>query len=175
MSRRSDVLDTWFSSALWPHSTLGWPEQDRGTEILLSDQRADYQPRHHYALGRADGADGPAQRRRSAVPRRFHPSENSRRLRRGDVEVEGQRGRSDRRDREVRGRFAPLRAGLSDDRDAGRADAGRVRMPALPEADRADQAEPHASRRSSASIAARSFRRNGPRSRSTRPCRAGRW
>ncbi|QVL34328.1 valine--tRNA ligase [Telmatocola sphagniphila] len=23
----SDVLDTWFSSALWPHSTLGWPEE----------------------------------------------------------------------------------------------------------------------------------------------------
>jgi valyl-tRNA synthetase len=23
----SDVLDTWFSSTLWPHSTLGWPEQ----------------------------------------------------------------------------------------------------------------------------------------------------
>jgi valyl-tRNA synthetase len=22
-----DVLDTWFSSALWPHSILGWPEQ----------------------------------------------------------------------------------------------------------------------------------------------------
>ncbi len=22
-----DVLDTWFSSALWPHSTFGWPEQ----------------------------------------------------------------------------------------------------------------------------------------------------
>ncbi|MEI7684596.1 MAG: valine--tRNA ligase [Planctomycetota bacterium] len=22
-----DVLDTWFSSALWPYSTLGWPEQ----------------------------------------------------------------------------------------------------------------------------------------------------
>ena len=21
-----DVLDTWFSSGLWPHSTLGWPE-----------------------------------------------------------------------------------------------------------------------------------------------------
>ena len=26
-----DVLDTWFSSGLWPHSTLGWPEQ---TEAL---------------------------------------------------------------------------------------------------------------------------------------------
>jgi len=25
--RESDVLDTWFSSALWPHSTLGWPDQ----------------------------------------------------------------------------------------------------------------------------------------------------
>jgi len=24
-----DVLDTWFSSALWPFSTLGWPEQTR--------------------------------------------------------------------------------------------------------------------------------------------------
>ncbi|MDZ4782105.1 MAG: valine--tRNA ligase [Planctomycetia bacterium] len=23
----NDVLDTWFSSALWPHSTLGWPQQ----------------------------------------------------------------------------------------------------------------------------------------------------
>ncbi|MFM7613477.1 MAG: class I tRNA ligase family protein, partial [Synechococcales cyanobacterium] len=22
-----DVLDTWFSSALWPFSTLGWPQQ----------------------------------------------------------------------------------------------------------------------------------------------------
>ncbi|MEQ1828218.1 MAG: valine--tRNA ligase [Pirellula sp.] len=27
LTRQEDVLDTWFSSALWPHSTLGWPEQ----------------------------------------------------------------------------------------------------------------------------------------------------
>ncbi len=27
LTREHDVLDTWFSSALWPHSTLGWPEQ----------------------------------------------------------------------------------------------------------------------------------------------------
>ena len=26
LSREEDVLDTWFSSALWPFSTLGWPE-----------------------------------------------------------------------------------------------------------------------------------------------------
>ena len=27
-----DVLDTWFSSALWPFSTLGWPEQTRALQ-----------------------------------------------------------------------------------------------------------------------------------------------
>src|SRR4029077_1007507 len=27
LSRDSDVLDTWFSSALWPFSTLGWPDK----------------------------------------------------------------------------------------------------------------------------------------------------
>ncbi len=27
LTRDPDVLDTWFSSALWPYATLGWPEQ----------------------------------------------------------------------------------------------------------------------------------------------------
>ena len=27
LEQESDVLDTWFSSALWPFSTLGWPEE----------------------------------------------------------------------------------------------------------------------------------------------------
>jgi valyl-tRNA synthetase len=27
LTRDADVLDTWFSSALWPFATLGWPEQ----------------------------------------------------------------------------------------------------------------------------------------------------
>jgi valyl-tRNA synthetase len=27
LTQETDVLDTWFSSALWPFSTLGWPEQ----------------------------------------------------------------------------------------------------------------------------------------------------
>jgi len=27
LTRETDVLDTWFSSALWPFSTLGWPEK----------------------------------------------------------------------------------------------------------------------------------------------------
>jgi valyl-tRNA synthetase len=28
ITRDEDVLDTWFSSALWPFSTLGWPDHD---------------------------------------------------------------------------------------------------------------------------------------------------
>jgi len=32
LRRDEDVLDTWFSSALWPFSTLGWPERTRELE-----------------------------------------------------------------------------------------------------------------------------------------------
>lgn len=31
-SQDEDVLDTWFSSALWPFSTLGWPHQTKALE-----------------------------------------------------------------------------------------------------------------------------------------------
>ncbi|MBN1807679.1 MAG: valine--tRNA ligase [Planctomycetes bacterium] len=39
-----DVLDTWFSSSLWPFSTLGWPEETRDlatyypTDVLVTDR-----------------------------------------------------------------------------------------------------------------------------------------
>ena len=42
ISRDEDVLDTWFSSALWPFSTLGWPDDDTGvkryypTDVLVT-------------------------------------------------------------------------------------------------------------------------------------------
>ena len=32
LKRDQDVLDTWFSSALWPFSTLGWPDQEQTLE-----------------------------------------------------------------------------------------------------------------------------------------------
>ncbi len=32
MRREEDVLDTWFSSALWPFSTMGWPEKTADLE-----------------------------------------------------------------------------------------------------------------------------------------------
>jgi valyl-tRNA synthetase len=33
--REEDVLDTWFSSALWCHSTLGWPEDTKELRTFL--------------------------------------------------------------------------------------------------------------------------------------------
>jgi len=32
-----DVLDTWFSSALWPHATLGWPDLENNPPLAASD------------------------------------------------------------------------------------------------------------------------------------------
>ena len=32
-----DVLDTWFSSALWPFATLGWPDADKQDPFVLSE------------------------------------------------------------------------------------------------------------------------------------------
>ncbi len=35
-----DVLDTWFSSALWPHATLGWPDRDHNPPTTESQGEA---------------------------------------------------------------------------------------------------------------------------------------
>jgi valyl-tRNA synthetase len=32
--QETDVLDTWFSSALWPFSTLGWPKKTKDLEVF---------------------------------------------------------------------------------------------------------------------------------------------
>ncbi|MBK8909075.1 MAG: valine--tRNA ligase [Rhodospirillales bacterium] len=37
LDRDTDVLDTWFSSALWPFSTLGWPERTPELERYPTD------------------------------------------------------------------------------------------------------------------------------------------
>ncbi len=38
----NDVLDTWFSSAMWPFATLGWPEKTEKYEEILSQFHFDY-------------------------------------------------------------------------------------------------------------------------------------
>ena len=68
------------------------------TRILLSYECPRHQSRYHHSVGRPDGADGAEQHGRSSVPRGLHPSEDPRWIRRDDVEVERERGRSDRRD-----------------------------------------------------------------------------
>ena len=35
LKQDDDVLDTWFSSGLWPMATLGWPEQNKDLETFL--------------------------------------------------------------------------------------------------------------------------------------------
>ena len=34
LKQDEDVLDTWFSSWLWPFSTLGWPEKTKDLEMF---------------------------------------------------------------------------------------------------------------------------------------------
>jgi valyl-tRNA synthetase len=34
LTQETDVLDTWFSSALWPFSTLGWPDETREQHLF---------------------------------------------------------------------------------------------------------------------------------------------
>ncbi|MGL6115364.1 valine--tRNA ligase [Cetobacterium sp. SF1] len=34
LTEETDVLDTWFSSALWPFSTLGWPEKTKELDMF---------------------------------------------------------------------------------------------------------------------------------------------
>jgi len=37
LRRDPDVLDTWFSSALWPFATLGWPETEKSSPLRGED------------------------------------------------------------------------------------------------------------------------------------------
>ncbi len=49
-----DVLDTWFSSALYPFATLGWPEQTPELARYYPGHVAHDRARHHLPLDRAD-------------------------------------------------------------------------------------------------------------------------
>ncbi|HEY2250308.1 MAG TPA: class I tRNA ligase family protein, partial [Planctomycetaceae bacterium] len=46
--QEEDVLDTWFSSALWPHATLGWPDRDHNPP--LNNQPDPHQTGHNEVL-----------------------------------------------------------------------------------------------------------------------------
>ena len=55
------MLDTWFSSALWTFSTLGWPEETEELARPSTPVRcAGHRVRYHLLLGRAHDHDDPA-------------------------------------------------------------------------------------------------------------------
>ena len=83
-TRDDDVLDTWFSSALVPFSSLGWPEQTPELRAVPAVVGAGHRLRHHLLLGRAHGHDDHALHRQGAVQARVRarPGARLRRARR---------------------------------------------------------------------------------------------
>ena len=67
LRRDEDVLDTWFSSALWPFATLGWPEETPELRAWYPTDVLVDRAGHHLPLGRPDGDDGPRVHRRDPV------------------------------------------------------------------------------------------------------------
>ena len=57
-TRESDVLDTWFSSALWPFATLGWPDETPELARYYPGRRQLDGARDHPPLGEPDDLDG---------------------------------------------------------------------------------------------------------------------
>lgn len=116
LTRDEDVLDTWFSSALWPFSTLGWPEKTpelaryyptnvlvTGFDIIPFWVVRMMQMGLHFMKDDA-GESG------RAVQHRLHPRAGSRQERPEDVQVQGQRHRSPGTDRRIRCGCAALHA-----------------------------------------------------------------
>ena len=97
--RDPDVLDTWFSSALWPFATLGWPDRDARATRVLPDRRARHGAGHHLPLGSPDDHDGARVHGRYSVFRRPHPRDHPGARRPSDVEVARNGDRSARPDR----------------------------------------------------------------------------
>ena len=93
LEQDEDVLDTWFSSGLWPFATLGWPDDDARARQVLSRERSRDRLRHPLLLGRPHDDDGPPLHEGGAVPARALARHGRRRERRQDEQGEGQRHR----------------------------------------------------------------------------------
>ena len=111
-----DVLDTWFSSALWPFSTLGWPDDtpDLRTFYPTSVLVTGYDILFFWVarmmmFGLYAMSDGSRSLR--AVPRRGAARPGPGSVRQEDVEVAGQHGRPAGLDRPVRRRRHPVHPG----------------------------------------------------------------
>jgi valyl-tRNA synthetase len=95
-----DVLDTWFSSGLWPFSTLGWPKQTP-TWQPTTPRGAGDRLRHHLLLGGAHDHDGAEVHRPGPLPHRLPARPGARRAGPQDEQEPGQRARPAGPDRRV--------------------------------------------------------------------------
>ena len=110
LTRDEDVLDTWYTSALVPFSTLGWPREDARAGAVPALDRARHRLRHHLLLGRPDDHDDHALHRPGAVQARLHPRPGARLARPQDEQERRQRARSGRPDRRHRAAAAARQA-----------------------------------------------------------------
>ena len=99
LTRDEDVLDTWFSSALWPFATLGWPDDTPELRTFYpGDVNSTARDIIFLWVNRMLMAgielDG-----RHPVPRRRHPFDHPRPRGPADVEEQGQRHRPGGADR----------------------------------------------------------------------------
>ena len=110
-----DVLDTWFSSALWPLSTLGWPDsgrmRDKGFEEFYPGDVLVTGYDIIFFLGGPHDDDGVQIRGKSPVQARLHPRHRPRQIRPQDVQIPQQRNRPPGHGGALRGRRLPLRPG----------------------------------------------------------------
>ena len=109
LTRETDVLDTWFSSALWPFATLGWPDETPDLAAFypghLQTTARDiirlWENRMIFAGLELIG--------RHPVHGRDHPLDRARARRTADVEEPRHRHRPARRDRAARNRRDAVR------------------------------------------------------------------
>ena len=111
LKQEEDVLDTWFSSALWPFSTLGWPDDKPAAQDLLPHEPSGHRVRHPLLLGGPHDDDGPLHHEGRALQACLPARPGPGRARRQDEQVQGQHHRPPGDDRQVRDRRLPLHAG----------------------------------------------------------------
>ena len=107
LKQDTDVLDTWFSSGLWPFSTLGWPDQTADLAKYLPDLAAHHGLRHPVLLGGPHGHAGLRIHGRNPVPPGLYSRPGARRRAAEDVQDQGQRDRPAGGHGEVRHRRGP--------------------------------------------------------------------
>ena len=111
LTQETDIFDTWFSSGLWPFSTLGWPDEtpDMTRFYPTSVMETGYDILFFWVARMM--MLGLFLHRCRAVPHRLPARDDPRRGRHQDEQDEGQQRRPARHRRGDRSRCAPLRAG----------------------------------------------------------------